>query len=94
MVRNTPSKTKSYNMYFVYIVKCGDGTLYCGITNDIARRLEQHKNGSGAHYTHVRGVRKMLYSEKQPTRSAALKREAEIKKWPRRKKLHLVHSRN
>ncbi len=77
-------------MYFVYVLQCKDGSLYTGITTDVARRLSEHQAGTGGHYTRSRGAVKVLYSEKAGSRSAALKREAEIKKWDRKKKLDLV----
>lgn len=77
-------------MYVVYILECRDKTLYTGITTDIARRLREHKAGLGSHYTRARGARRMLYKEKAPTRSAALKREAAIKKLSRKNKLALI----
>ena len=76
-------------MYFVYILKCADDTLYTGITTDVSRRFEEHKNGTGAHYTKVRGVKKILYTEEHPDRSSAQKREAAIKKLRREEKLLL-----
>ena len=77
-------------MYFVYILLCGDRSLYTGITTDVARRFQEHKAGKGGHYTAAKGAVKVVYSEKHPTRSLALKREAEIKRWPREKKLALI----
>lgn len=79
-------------MYFVYILKCGDDSLYSGITTDLKRRLAEHKTGKGGHYTRAHGANKMVYNEKQPTRSAALKREAAIKRLPRAKKLSLIRA--
>lgn len=76
-------------MYFVYILQCGDKSLYTGITTDVKRRLKQHKNGAGGHYTSSREVKKVVYTEKHPTRGSALKREAEIKSWRRAQKLAL-----
>ncbi len=76
-------------MYFVYLLQCKDGSIYTGITTDVARRLAEHKAGKGSHYTRARGAKRMLYSEKKRTRSSALKREAEIKSWSRQKKLQL-----
>jgi putative endonuclease len=76
-------------MYFVYVLKCEDGTLYTGITTDLARRFDEHKSGTGARYTRAHGAAKILYSERKRTRSSAQKREAEIKSWPRKKKLQL-----
>ena len=76
--------------YFVYLLKCKDGSIYTGITTDVARRLKEHQNGNGGHYTASRGAFKIIHTEEHPTRSAALKREAEIKSWRREKKMTLV----
>lgn len=76
--------------YFIYLLECADKSIYTGITTDVARRLSEHKRGIGSHYTRARGARKMIYVEEYKTRSAALKREAEIKHWPREKKLGLA----
>ena len=80
------------NMYYVYLLLCRNKTLYAGITTDINRRLEEHKSGKGGHYTRAHGAVKILYSEEYKDRSHASKREAEIKKWPRVKKLNLLKS--
>ncbi|HYD93431.1 MAG TPA: GIY-YIG nuclease family protein [Candidatus Paceibacterota bacterium] len=77
-------------MYFVYLVECSDRSLYTGITTDVARRMREHAAGTGARYTRARKIRKLLYSERHANRSSASKREAEIKRWPRAKKLALV----
>lgn len=77
-------------MYFVYLIECSDKSIYTGITNDLERRFEQHKNGKGGHYTSSKEVVRILYTEQYPDRSSALKREAQIKGWTRQKKLHLV----
>lgn len=77
-------------MYLVYIIECKDKSLYTGITNDIERRFNQHKSGIGGHYTSAKQVSKIVYSEKHPNRSSALKRESQIKKLTREKKLGLV----
>ena len=76
--------------YFVYILECVDKTLYTGITTDVERRFNEHLRGAGARYTRAHGARRMIYSERLRSRSAALKREAEIKRWPRIKKLWLA----
>ena len=76
--------------YFIYLLECADKTIYTGITTDVARRLDEHRRGIGSHYTRAHGAKKMLYTEKCRTRSRALKREAEIKRWPRNKKLEFV----
>lgn len=77
-------------MYFVYILKCNDRTLYTGITTDVARRFGEHKDGNGGHYTSSRKVVNVAYTEKHKDRSSALKREAEIKKLKREEKLRLI----
>ncbi len=81
-------------MYYVYIVKCADGTLYTGITKGLERRIDEH-NGSdkGAKYTRVRRPVSLVYSEEYPDRSSASKREYEIKnKMDRAGKLNLIAS--
>jgi putative endonuclease len=85
--------------FYLYILRCADGTLYTGITTDVKRRLKEHQGKTaqagraakrGARYTRARGARKIVHTEKFPTRSAALKREYEIKSWRREKKLALI----
>ena len=76
--------------YVVYILRCADGTLYTGITNDLARRFAQHKSGKAAAYTAAHPVKNIAYTEECASRGAALKREAEIKSWDRAKKLALI----
>ena len=80
----------SYQMYFVYLLECKDGSLYTGITTDVDRRFVDHKNGVGGSYTRSKGVKNVVYTEKHPDRSSASKREAEIKSWRREKKLRLI----
>jgi putative endonuclease len=80
------------HMYFVYLLECKDGSIYTGITNDLDKRFEQHKAGKGGNYTRAKQARRIVYSEKQPDRSAALKREAQIKRWSREKKLLLMRA--
>ncbi len=76
-------------MYFVYILKCKDGSLYTGITTDVKRRFLEHKNGRGGAYTRAKKALKIIYTEEHADRSSASKREAAIKKLPRAKKLIL-----
>lgn len=76
--------------WIVYILRCGDETLYTGITNDIERRLAQHTDGTGAKYTRGRGPCELLHTEVFDAKSAALRREAEIKALSRMNKLKLV----
>lgn len=77
-------------MYLVYILKCADGSLYTGITTDLERRFKEHRAGTASHYTAARKALKMCYAEKAHDRSTALKREAQIKSWPRERKLALI----
>lgn len=81
--------------YFVYILKCSDNTLYTGIATDLKRRLNEHNNSDkGAKYTKIRRPAELVYSEKSKDRSSASKREYEIKKLSREKKLELIGSIN
>ena len=77
---------------YVYIVRCADGTLYTGWTTDVARRVAEHNAGRGARYTRQRGPVTLVYSEAQPDRAAAMKREEEIKRRGRVYKDHLLRS--
>lgn len=77
-------------MYFVYLIECGDKSIYTGITTDVDRRFNEHKVGKGGHYTRSRKVVKVLYTEKFKNRSEASKREAAIKKLSKAKKLSLI----
>lgn len=76
--------------YYVYLLRCGDGTLYTGYTDDVERRLAVHQSGKGAKYTRSRLPVELVYSEALPDKSAALRREAAIKRLPREKKLALI----
>ncbi len=79
--------------WFVYILRCRDGTLYTGITTDLARRLAAHRAGTGARYTRARRPLRLVWREPQPDRSAAARREAQIKRMPRARKLALIRRR-
>jgi putative endonuclease len=74
-------------MWCVYLLRCGDGTLYTGITNDLSRRLAAHRAGRGARYTRGRAPLKLLHSEPAATRSEAQRREHALKRLRRRDKL-------
>lgn len=75
---------------YVYIVRCSDGTLYTGWTVDLQRRVREHNAGRGARYTRQHGPVDLVYWEMLPNRSAALKREVEIKRRGRIYKERLV----
>jgi len=79
-------------MYYVYMVKCADDTLYTGIATQLDRRIEEHNSSEkGAKYTRVRRPVELVYSEEYPDRSSASKREYEIKKtMSRKEKLRLI----
>jgi putative endonuclease len=74
----------------VYLIRCGDGTLYTGITNDLRKRLAAHEAGRGARYTRGRGPLEVVHVERKRSRSLALKREAALKRLGRRAKLALL----
>ncbi len=76
--------------WYFYIVKCRDGSYYSGITNDIEHRIKEHNAGTGAKYTRGQRPVTLIYSERQPNQSEALKREIRVKNWPKQKKQALV----
>jgi putative endonuclease len=75
---------------FVYLLRCGDGSLYCGWTTDVPRRLEQHRAGTASRYTRVRLPVELAWSKPVSSRSAAMREEARIKRLPRAAKLRLL----
>ncbi len=79
--------------YFLYILRCGDGSLYTGIATDVDKRLTVHQSGKGAKYTRGRGPLTVVYREECADKSAALKREWEVKALSREKKLALIEGR-
>ena len=78
---------------YIYILRCADGTLYTGWTNDPARRLAAHQAGSGGKYTRARLPVEMVYTERFDTKQAAMRREWEIKQLPREEKLKLIEGK-
>lgn len=78
------------NSWKLYMLRCGDGSLYTGITTDVERRLEEHRTGKGAKYTRGRGPLNLVYQEECADKSTALKRELEIKALTREEKLKLT----
>lgn len=70
-------------IWYLYILRCGDGTLYTGITTDVEKRLEAHRAGKGAKYTRGRSPLTLVYREECGTHSDALKRELAVKKLTR-----------
>ncbi len=76
--------------WYVYIIKCKGFLLYTGIAKDLKRRIKEHNSGKGCKFTRYRVPVKLVYNEKARSRSIALKREAAIKRLPRKKKLELI----
>ena len=88
----TENTIPSENGWFVYIVRCADGTLYTGITIDLDRRCEQHNAGTASRYTRSRLPVELAYQEIQSNRSVATKRELEIKALSRQEKEGLIRA--
>lgn len=78
--------------WYLYILRCGDGSLYTGITTDVEVRLDAHRSGKGAKYTRGRGPLELVYQEECESHSHALKRELEIKALPREEKQKLINN--
>ena len=76
--------------WYLYVLRCGDGTLYTGITTDVQARFAQHQAGKGAKYTRGRGPLELVYTEECDDHSAALKRELAIKALPREEKERMI----
>lgn len=79
--------------YYLYILRCGDNTLYTGIAADVDKRLAAHQSGKGAKYTRGRGPLTVVYREKCDDKSAALRRERAVKALSRKEKLALIEGR-
>jgi len=83
------------NTYFVYIMASGEnGTLYVGVTNDLARRVHEHKDKVMDGFTSKYGVNKLVYYEQTESIEAAIQREKQLKYWKRYWKLELVNNTN
>lgn len=85
------SKAKLMAPWFVYILLCEDQSFYTGISTNLEQRFKDHKNGKGGKYTRSHKPLKIAYQEKHPTKSSALKRELEIKSWPKSAKITLIN---
>ena len=79
-------------VWFVYMLRCSDGSLYTGYTDDVQRRLSVHNSGKGAKYTRSRLPVEVVYREEVPDKSAAMRREAAIKKLTRKQKMLLMET--
>jgi len=77
-------------VWYVYLVRCSDGTLYTGITNDVERRVAQHNAGRGARYTRSRRPVVVVHVEPHPSRGDALRREAALRRLPTDEKRRLA----
>ena len=83
-------RTEVAAAWAVYMLRCSDGSLYTGCTNDLEARVARHNAGKGASYTRSRRPVELVFEERAEDRSAALKREAALKKLTRAEKLRLV----
>ena len=79
--------------WYVYILRCADGTLYTGITNDLDRRLKAHNAGTASKYTRVRRPVTMVYQKNADTKGDALRRELQIKSMSRQQKMALFNNK-
>lgn len=85
---------KVYQMWYTYIVRCSDNSLYTGVTTDLERRVDEHNTSDkGAKYTKTRRPVKLVYEETHTDRSSSCKRESEIKKLSRTDKLKIINER-
>ena len=78
---------------YTYLLRCGDGTLYCGWTNDVKKRVAAHNAGEGAKYTKSRRPVELVYFETFATKQEAMRREVQIKRLTRQEKLALIEAR-
>ena len=76
--------------WFIYILRCKDGSFYTGITTNLERRFQEHKEGRGGRYTRLSKINKLIYYERYFTEAEALKREKQIKGWRKEKKENLI----
>ena len=80
--------------YYVYIVASYRGTLYTGVTNDLARRVHEHRHGQGSRFTSKYNVRRLVYYEVTDDVRSALEREKQVKSWRREMRVALIESMN
>lgn len=81
------------SIWHLYILRCGDGSLYTGITTDVEKRFKAHQGGKGAKYTRGRGPLEIVYRESCGSRSDASKREWQVKQLTREEKLELIETK-
>ncbi|KKR03804.1 MAG: putative endonuclease [Parcubacteria group bacterium GW2011_GWF2_39_13b] len=80
--------------WFIYILECEDNSLYTGYSSNAKKRFLTHCSGKGAKYTKSHKPRKILYIEKHNTKIEAMKKERQIKEWPRKKKLNFIEKKS
>ena len=90
MVRKARRRKQPREAWYLYILRCIDGSFYTGITKDLDNRLKKHNDGKASRYTRTRRPVELLYQERCRTRTQALVRECEVKAFPRKKKEELV----
>jgi predicted GIY-YIG superfamily endonuclease len=82
--------TKAPDLWCVYMLRCADGSIYTGISNNVEERVKEHNTGRGAKYTRQRRPLILIYQEEQPDQSTARQREEQIKRWGKEKKENLA----
>ena len=90
--KKSKTEIKSNDRWFVYLLRCADGTLYTGIAIDLTRRVKQHNAGTASRYTRSRLPVVLVYQEPQPSRSLALKKELAVKALSRRDKESMIQA--
>ncbi|OGW85992.1 MAG: hypothetical protein A3C35_07420 [Omnitrophica bacterium RIFCSPHIGHO2_02_FULL_46_11] len=88
--KKTRRRRRKTDAWFLYILRCKDGSLYTGITKDLERRFKMHTTGKASHYTRTRRPLEMLYREPCGTRTQALVRECFVKSFSKKKKEKLI----
>jgi predicted GIY-YIG superfamily endonuclease len=92
MTASASADSSQQASFFVYILRCADGSLYVGHTSDVETRVKKHNAGRGAQWTACRRPVTLLYKEQHPTDLQAITRERQLKRWTRAKKLALIHN--
>lgn len=85
-------RNKDSELWHLYILRCQDGSLYTGVTKDLARRFKMHNDGKASRYTRVRRPVEMIYHQECGSRTQALVRECAVKSLPKKKKLEIVNA--
>jgi pyrroline-5-carboxylate reductase len=78
------------DFWYFYLARCSDGSLYAGVSTHVERRMGEHNAGKGSAYTRSRLPVRLVYKEEHPTQGEALRREAEVKKWRKKRKEGLI----